>query len=97
MSKTPALESEMNEITHAVADWLEKYVDQVDRNTLNQKLDELFSSNYGLQIEEDPTSEPGGDCGLVTLDGLVSLDPGCACGLADRDAPGHREESAPSA
>lgn len=50
---TPMLDSELNELTHMVADFLDKYTDTpIDRLKLNDKLDAMCEE-FGIQIEED--------------------------------------------
>lgn len=50
---TPMLDSELNELTHMVADFLDKYTDTpVDRLKLNYKLDAICV-DFGIQIEKD--------------------------------------------
>ncbi len=50
---TPMLDTELNDLTHMIADYLDKYTDNpIDRYLLNDKLDALCVE-LGIQIEED--------------------------------------------
>lgn len=50
---TPMLDSELNELVHQIADYLEKYTDgPVDRTELNTKVTVLVQ-DCGIQFEDD--------------------------------------------
>ncbi len=50
---TPMLDSELNELTHIVADFLDRYLDKpIDRYLLNDKLDAMCEE-FDIQIKED--------------------------------------------
>ena len=48
------LESELNELVHTVADWIEEYqgLHSVDRNELNVLLTALLRDNFGFVFVE---------------------------------------------
>lgn len=51
-ARTPMLESELNELVHYVADFLEQFRGPIDRYELNTVLTELAES-YGISLQED--------------------------------------------
>lgn len=50
---TPMLDRDLNELTHIVADYLDKYTDTpVDRLKLNDDIEAICQS-FNIQIEDD--------------------------------------------
>ena len=50
-------ESQMNELTHQVADALERTLGTIDRNELNSHLEAMLLSGYEMNVVDDSECE----------------------------------------